>query len=177
MLGGVGGARVSRPLSRSFGYHDVKACATVHPTIFATTSLNAILWMPLMLHENMLHCNYVNENLAGGSRMSPVIRISDELFARLESHAKGFDSPSNVIERILNSFEGEEAETYSNQISEGRDRTKYEFGDDVYGKARLVWEVVKQYVSDNRDVKVSDLSDAFPKELQGTHGVLSLIHI
>ena len=109
--------------------------------------------------------------------MSPVIRISDELFARLESHAKGFDSPSNVIERILNSFEGEEAETYSNQISEGRDRTKYEFGDDVYGKARLVWEVVKQYVSDNRDVKVSDLSDAFPKELQGTHGVFSLTEV
>lgn len=38
--------------------------------------------------------------------MSQVIRISDELYKRLELHASGFDTPSNVIERVLNSYEG-----------------------------------------------------------------------
>jgi len=38
--------------------------------------------------------------------MSQVIRISDQLYKRLEEHATGFDTPSNVIERILNFYEG-----------------------------------------------------------------------
>lgn len=38
--------------------------------------------------------------------MSQVIRISDDLYKRLEAHASGFDTPSNVIETILNAYEG-----------------------------------------------------------------------
>ena len=38
--------------------------------------------------------------------MSQVIRISDELYHRLEAHASGFDTPSNVVERILNAYDG-----------------------------------------------------------------------
>ena len=37
--------------------------------------------------------------------MSQVIRISDTLYKRLEAHASGFDTPSNVIETILNVYE------------------------------------------------------------------------
>ncbi|RKZ79971.1 MAG: hypothetical protein DRQ35_03200 [Gammaproteobacteria bacterium] len=37
--------------------------------------------------------------------MSQVIRISDSLYKRLEVHASGFDTPSNVIETILNAYE------------------------------------------------------------------------
>ncbi|WP_157976419.1 hypothetical protein [Parahaliea mediterranea] len=33
--------------------------------------------------------------------MSQVIRISDELYRRLEALAEGFDTPNNVIERLL----------------------------------------------------------------------------
>ncbi len=40
-----------------------------------------------------------------GIAMSQVIRISDDLYKRLESHAAGFDTPSNVIETILNAYE------------------------------------------------------------------------
>ncbi len=35
----------------------------------------------------------------------PVIRVSDELFSRLEAYAVGFDTPSAVIERLLNEHE------------------------------------------------------------------------
>ena len=37
--------------------------------------------------------------------MPPVVRISDEVYSRLEQLAVGFDSPSSVIERILDHYE------------------------------------------------------------------------
>ncbi|MFV1977452.1 MAG: hypothetical protein ACC651_17050 [Candidatus Scalindua sp.] len=40
--------------------------------------------------------------------MSPVIRITPEVYSRLEKHAVGFDTPANVIEKLLNHFEGKE---------------------------------------------------------------------
>jgi hypothetical protein len=36
----------------------------------------------------------------------PVIRISDTLYKRLEDLAKGFDTPTGVIERLLDQSEG-----------------------------------------------------------------------
>jgi len=36
----------------------------------------------------------------------PVIRISDSLYKKLESLAKGFDTPQNVIERLIEKTEG-----------------------------------------------------------------------
>lgn len=44
--------------------------------------------------------------------MTPVIRISDKLYAQLESLAIGFDTPSNVIERL--------AEYYMNENEDKR---------------------------------------------------------
>lgn len=35
-----------------------------------------------------------------------VVRLSAELYRRLEKHAEGFDTPANVIEKILNEYEG-----------------------------------------------------------------------
>ena len=37
--------------------------------------------------------------------MSPVVRIPETSYKRLESHAIGFDTPSNVIDRLLDFFE------------------------------------------------------------------------
>lgn len=39
--------------------------------------------------------------------MSQVIRISDEIYSRLESHAVGFDTPQNIIEKLLDFYESE----------------------------------------------------------------------
>ena len=38
--------------------------------------------------------------------MCPVVKISTETYSRLEKHAVGFDSPSNVIDKILDHYEG-----------------------------------------------------------------------
>ena len=37
--------------------------------------------------------------------MSPVIRLSDSTYNRLELHAIGFDAPNNVIERLIDFYE------------------------------------------------------------------------
>lgn len=37
--------------------------------------------------------------------MSQVIRVSDEIYRRLESMAEGFDTPNNVIQRLISIYE------------------------------------------------------------------------
>lgn len=37
--------------------------------------------------------------------MSHVLRMTSQLYKRLETHAKGFDTPANVIERLLDYYE------------------------------------------------------------------------
>jgi hypothetical protein len=37
--------------------------------------------------------------------MPPVIRIPNSLYSRLEKHAKGFDTPINVIERLADHYD------------------------------------------------------------------------
>lgn len=36
----------------------------------------------------------------------PVLRLPMSLYKRLELHAEGFDTPANVIEKLLNEYEG-----------------------------------------------------------------------
>ena len=50
--------------------------------------------------------------------MSPVIRIPDPIYKKLEAHAVGFDSPSNVIERLLNFYEDHSDEPIETVIRE-----------------------------------------------------------
>ena len=69
----------------------------------------------------------------------PVIRISDELYRKLEAMATGFDSPQNVIERLIENkesketvrlpreergsdFAADETESKSRYIQNGRNR-------------------------------------------------------
>lgn len=40
--------------------------------------------------------------------MSQVVRIPTNLYERLGMHAKGFDTPANVIEKLLNFYEEQE---------------------------------------------------------------------
>ena len=108
--------------------------------------------------------------------MSHVIRIPSEIYSRLEQHAKGFDTPANVIEKLLNYYEGVSEKKSTQHIEKKanyRDTTKYKFNDSLYGKGRLVLAVIKQYVSDNPDLTYDDLQSAFPKKLQGSIGVFN----
>jgi hypothetical protein len=116
--------------------------------------------------------------------MCPVVRIPDNVYSRLEKHAVGFDTPANVIERILDYYEEEiednvapakaEAAATSSATAK-RDTTKYLFRGTIYGKGRLVLAVVKEYVADHLGTSCRDLQVQFPKHLQGSNGVFSKV--
>lgn len=109
--------------------------------------------------------------------MSPVIRIPSNIYSRLESHAKGFDTPASVIEKLLNHYEGIDlspSHEATEQVSpKNRDVKKYDFNEQTYGKGRLVLAVVKEYISNNPITSFGELLKIFPKNIQGSMGVFS----
>lgn len=109
--------------------------------------------------------------------MSQVIRVPTDIYSRLEQHAKGFDTPANVIEKLLNHYEGVEQSPAimqpDNNSINSRDTTKYYFNNHKYGKGRLVLAVVTNYVSDHPDINIDELRAVFPKNLQGSIGVFN----
>jgi len=110
--------------------------------------------------------------------MSHVIRIPSSIYARLEQHAQGFDSPSNVIEKLLNHYDGVPENSNPQHLvntANKRDKTKYLFNNNIYGKGRLVLAVIEKYISDHPSITFDELLLAFPKNLQGSIGVFNEI--
>lgn len=56
-----------------------------------------------------------------------------------------------------------------------KDTTRYEFNGETYGKGRLVLAIVKRYVADHPGITYAQLEAAFPRELQGSGGVVATI--
>ena len=109
--------------------------------------------------------------------MSQVIRVPLKIYERLEQHANGFDTPANVIERLLNFYDGIENTTSSDEgdvVKSKRNISKYTFENNPYGKGRLVLAVVKSYVSNKLGTSFNDLQELFPKHLQGSSCVFNL---
>lgn len=52
--------------------------------------------------------------------MSQVVRIPANIYTRLAKHAKGFDTPINVIEMLLNHYEASSSEEHSKASSSGK---------------------------------------------------------
>lgn len=64
-------------------------------------------------------------------------------------------------------------DTYFKNISRNFDRTQYSFNNNKYGKGRLVLAVIKKYIEDNPNITYSELEKTFPKNIQGSTGVIS----
>lgn len=96
--------------------------------------------------------------------MCPTIKLSDELYSRLEKHAEGFDTPVQVITRILDSYDG--VKYIPPQKTPQKDLTKYLFNGAILGKGKLVLAVVREYVRLHTGVTSGKLLTAFPKDLQ-----------
>jgi hypothetical protein len=50
------------------------------------------------------YIKFSNNSKQKEDKMSPVVRIPDSTYKRLESQATGFDTPANVIERLLDYY-------------------------------------------------------------------------
>jgi len=112
--------------------------------------------------------------------MSPTVRISKQLYSRLEKHARGFDTPEQVIERLLDEkqTENKQQETAVDRPEKPkrkRDVSKYLFNGHEYGKGRLVLAVVQEFVRRRDKTSHKDLLSSWPKHLQGSLGVFAKI--
>ena len=75
---------------------------------------------------------------------------------------------------VLGELDGVDPAALAKVTSSLKDDSKYEFEKKEYGKGQLVLAVVKQYMLDNPAATYADLQATFPKNLQGSKGVLSL---
>lgn len=113
--------------------------------------------------------------------MSRVIRIPVEIYTRLEKHAQGFDTPANVIEKLLDYYEGGQQESLEERLqaprkgARSRDTTKYRFSGSAgaVGKGKLVLDVIDAYVLLHPETTYEQLEAVFPPELQGSMGVFT----
>lgn len=72
--------------------------------------------------------------------MAPVIRIPDNLYKRLETKAKGFVTPANIIEELLEFWENNNGDDYSHQKVSGitlSDPATYKIEEDDHKEYRL----------------------------------------
>lgn len=76
-------------------------------------------------------------------------------------------TPSEVISK----------ETFIEERSVQRDKTRYMFNGNVYLKNKLVLAVVKDYVSKNQTITCNELKTVFDKSLQGSIGVVEYENI
>jgi hypothetical protein len=94
--------------------------------------------------------------------MCPVIRVTDELFDRLESHAVGFDTPSRVIERLLDQHEGVSSDDAAIPV-----KSRSASG----GRLFTNTEIQQRIVSAAKDLSVDELEalcdEALSKEVFG----------
>lgn len=109
--------------------------------------------------------------------MSHMIRLPNDIYKRLENHAQGFDTPANVIKKLLDHYEGIEGDSHTETSlmleQGGKDYTKFIFEDVSYGKGRLVLAVVRAYVAKHQKVSFAELNEAFPSDIQGSIGIFS----
>ncbi|MDQ7005307.1 MAG: hypothetical protein Q9N67_10480 [Ghiorsea sp.] len=110
--------------------------------------------------------------------MSQIIEIPQDLYIRLGNHAKVFETPAQVIERLLGHYENKNIvgnKPLKSLNKKGKkDITKYTFNHNTYGKGRLVHAIIKSYINDNNP-SLEKLSELFPKHLQGSIGVFNKI--
>jgi hypothetical protein len=76
-------------------------------------------------------------------------------------------TPSEVVSK----------ETFIEERSVQRDKTRYMFNGNVYLKNKLVLGVVKDYVSKNQTITCNNLKIVFDKSLQGSIGVVEYENI
>jgi len=96
------------------------------------------------------------------------MKISEKLYSKLANLAEGFDTPENVIEKLVNNY----GSTHTHVGEYGkRDTTKYLFNGNKYGKGKLVLAVIQQYYEDNSNSSIEDLRKVFPDHTPGNKGI------
>ncbi len=106
--------------------------------------------------------------------------INSELQSKINSGYLIEDSIP-IAALVINRYRGVDnqiyvlTESYFNNISRNFDKTQYKFSGELYGKGRLVLAIIKKYIEDHENVTYSELKTIFPKNIQGSYGVISTL--
>ena len=101
--------------------------------------------------------------------------ISAELQDKLTNGYKHKEIPIAGI--VLNRYRSPDnnifvvSDTYFSFNYSSKDYSKFIYNNKEYNKARLVNEVVRDYVDSNPDINFTQLKEVFPKQIQGSFGV------
>jgi hypothetical protein len=101
--------------------------------------------------------------------------IEDDLRKKIEEGVL-IDNKIPVAGIVLNRFRSEGQIYIVSDIyfsrKKNKDYTKYKFNNKEYGKNRLVLAVVTDYIAQNNNYSREQLLKIFPKDIQGSYGVI-----
>lgn len=106
--------------------------------------------------------------------------ISSELASKLR-RGHTTDSGIAIAALTVQRFRGSDGsvlvttDTYFNPPTTSKDASKYKFDGQIFGKGRLVLAVIKRYVEAHPTTTFAQLQQAFPKECQGSRGVIATV--
>lgn len=114
--------------------------------------------------------SYQSDNEKGGNIMA----TSKEEREILESfYQKNKNLMNSIIEMMLDDDDVDpRLKNNMSKLVSTRDYTKYQFDGNIYKKNQLVLAVVKKHVAENKSISFNNLIATFPKELQGSMGVI-----
>tara|TARA_B110000046_G_C12952030_1_gene380586 strand:+ start:20 stop:898 length:879 start_codon:yes stop_codon:yes gene_type:complete len=101
--------------------------------------------------------------------------ISAELQNKLTKGYLYNDIPIAGI--VLNRYRGVDnnifvvSDTYFNFKYSSKDYSKFLYNNKEFNKARLVNEVVREFIENNPNINFTQLKEKFPKQIQGSYGV------
>ena len=107
--------------------------------------------------------------------------ISAELQNKLSKGYLYNDIPIAGI--VLNRYRGADnnifvvSDTYFNFKYSSKDYSKFLYNNKEFNKARLVNEVVREFVENNPNINFTQLKEKFPKQIQGSYGVFDKLFI
>lgn len=123
--------------------------------------------------------------LSAGSLITPKwvgVLVGSSINAKLaDKISNGYNTVAGVPIAALTvqRYKGEDGsvyvttDTYFKKSTSSRDTSKYGFNGKMFGKGRLVLEIIKDHVENNPDITFSELEKQFPKKIQGSKGVFS----
>jgi hypothetical protein len=68
-------------------------------------------------------------------------------------------------------------DTYFKNVGSAKDFSKYKLNGNLFGKGRLVLEVVKDYVASHSNISYSELEKVFPKWCQGSIDIFTTVEM
>jgi restriction system protein len=110
----------------------------------------------------------------GGAAMSEVIRISEPTYNRLESLARGFDTPGNVIDRLLDFYEQHHKNILSSEVPTPRGEKKIKRVRGALPQKEYLIPILKALVEKGGKAEQKEVFDIIEQKMRLKFGNLDI---